>query len=63
MKYKVLDYFEWGQLKLDKGQIIVIENQDDGDALVYVEHYPEKSQVISGQAMTNMVSLKKIKEY
>ncbi|MBD3279366.1 MAG: hypothetical protein GF390_01500 [Candidatus Pacebacteria bacterium] len=63
MKYKVLQYFEWGRLKLEKGQIIIIENNSDGTATVSIKHYPDKSQTVSSQAVDSMVNLKRIKKY
>lgn len=65
-KYKVLKYFQWGRLKLDKGQIIVISDYheyDDDRVLVSVEHYPEKNQPVALGAVEGMVLLKKIEEY
>lgn len=70
MKYKVLQYFQWGNLKLDKGQIIIIEphnpprnNYAQDVSLVSAEHYPEKKQLISTRAIESMISLKKIERY
>lgn len=61
-KYKVIKYFQWGDLKLDKGQIIHIESKNDG-SLVSVAHYPEKNQFVSTKAIESMIFLKKIEEY
>jgi hypothetical protein len=61
-KYKVINYFQWGRLKLDKGQVILIEESDKNNSLVRLEHYPEKSQLVSSKAVTSMVSLNKIEK-
>jgi len=63
-KYKVLEYFQWGQLNLDKNQILLIEELDDRESsMVYVEHYPEKNQLVATQAVESMIFLKKIEKY
>jgi hypothetical protein len=46
-KYKVLQYFQWGRLKLNKGQIIIVTDNGDGLSTVTVEHYPEKEQPVT----------------
>lgn len=61
--YKVLQYFQWGQLKLETGQRIIIEDLGNGDSIVSVDHYPDKTQRISSQATDSMVFLKKIEKY
>lgn len=62
-KYKVISYFQWGDLKLDKGQILLIENQSTERSLVSIEHYPEKNQIVSTKAVESMVFLQKIIKY
>ncbi len=63
MKYKVLQHFQWGQLKLEKNQIILITKSDDNSSLVSINRYPEKSQLINTKAVESMISLKKIERY
>ena len=67
--YKVLQYFQWGDLKLEAGQTIVIQphnppgNTYAQDAsMVSVEHHPEKTQLVATRAIESMVSLKKIQK-
>ena len=64
-KYKVIKYFRWGNLKLNKGQIIIVENKknENGHSLVSIEHYPEKKQFVVAEAIETMVFLKKIEKY
>lgn len=69
-KYKVLQYFQWGNLKLDKGQIVIIKshnppgnNYASDASMVSVEHYPEKNQLVTTKAVETMVFLKKIEKY
>ncbi len=69
-KYKVLQYFQWGKLQLDKGQILIIEPHNAPDAsfaqdasLVTVEHYPDKQQLVATRAIENQIKLKKIERY
>ncbi len=59
--FKVINYFQWGNLSLEPGQILLIENQINGSSLVSVNHYPEKNQLVSTEAVESMVFLKKIK--
>jgi len=63
MKYKVLKHFQWGRLKLEKDQIILITESDNTNSLVSINHYPEKSQLINSKAIQGMISLKKIERY
>lgn len=62
IKYKILDYFQWGELKLNKGQIILVEEQDNGDSMVSVEHYPDRNQLVNSQAVISMEYLEKIEK-
>lgn len=62
-KYKVLKHFQWGTLKLEKNQIILIEAKDDKTSVVSVEHYPDKNQVVSSKAVESMIFLQKIERY
>jgi hypothetical protein len=69
-KFKVITYFQWGNLKLDKGQIILIiphnppgNNYAQDASMVSVEHYPEKKQLVSTKAIESMISLQKIERY
>ncbi len=59
-KYTVLKHFQWGKLLLEKGSIILITKQDEELATVFVEHYPDKSQVIGVKAIEGMMLLKNI---
>lgn len=68
-KYKVLEYFRWGDLMLDKGQIVLVTTHNPQDnnsfklSLISVEHYPNKNQVVATKAVESMVSLQKIAKY
>lgn len=62
-KYKILQYFQWGRLKLEKGQHILIKEKKGENSIVSIEHYPNKSQPIGSKAVESMISLNKIKEY
>lgn len=62
-KYKVLKYFQWGDLTLDKGQIILVEKQNSDHSLVSLEHYPNKSQLVGTSSIEGMTLLKKIEKY
>jgi len=62
-KYKVIQYFQWGNLKLDKGQVILAEIKDNGNSLITVEHYPEEIQLVSTKSIESMIFLKKIERY
>lgn len=62
-KYKVINYFQWGNLKLDKGQILHIEDQGEGRSMVSIEHYPDKNQLVGTSAIEGMMLLKKIEKY
>jgi len=62
-KYKVINYFQWGKLKLNKNQVLCVEKKDSQTSLVYIEHYPEKSQLVNTKAVESMIFLKKIEEY
>jgi hypothetical protein len=62
-KYKVLQYFQWGRLKLEKGQHILIREREGENSIVSIEHYPDKSQPVGVGAKESMILLKKIEEY
>ncbi|MCA9370042.1 hypothetical protein KC686_02705 [Candidatus Woesebacteria bacterium] len=63
MKYKALKYFQWGHLKLDKGQILEITEIDAGSVMVSVQHYPQKNQLVDRKAVKSMVFLGKVEKY
>ncbi len=69
-KYKVLKHFRWGDLELDAGQFILIEKYElpgdhkaDGTSKVSVEHYPDKSTLVSTKAVEGMILLEKIEAH
>lgn len=62
-RYKVLKHFQWGDLYLDAGRIILIEDYGDGMSLVSVEHYPDRKQLVGTNAIEGMELLEKIKKY
>ena len=61
-KFKVITDFQWGKLKLNKGQIISIEQKSDGSAVVLPMFHSDLSQLISSKAVESMVFLKKIEK-
>ena len=66
-KYKVLEYFTWGQLSLDKNQYILVKDLGPNEignprSTVSKEHYPEKQIQVSTPAVESMVLLKKIEK-
>ncbi len=63
MKYKVLQHIKWGELSLEKGQIILIDENDSITSLVSINHYPEKSQIVHKKAVQSIVDLKKLEKY
>jgi predicted lipoprotein len=63
MEYKVIDYFQVGSLKLDKGQIITISEYDEYRDQIKVKHYPDKKQLAGKQVAETFLKLKKIERY
>lgn len=62
-KYKVIDYFQWGKLSLEKGQVITVEDHPDWENSSIVTIYgTNKTQPVSKKAEETMVYFKKIKE-
>lgn len=61
-RYKVLKFFRWGDLVLNKNQII-IENKNNNTSIIKVEHIPCKPQIVSNKAIESMILLKKIENY
>jgi hypothetical protein len=69
-EYQVLKHFEWGRLKLEPGQIIVIDQHafpdSDSRVLVYIKHYrhiDEKTQPIGNKALDSFIDAGYIKNY
>ncbi len=62
-EYIVLQYFQWGQLILEKGQHLLVERTSDDHSMVSIKHYPEKSQLVGTKSIETMIVLQKIKEY
>ncbi|PIY80772.1 MAG: hypothetical protein COY80_01240 [Candidatus Pacebacteria bacterium CG_4_10_14_0_8_um_filter_42_14] len=58
--FKAIHYFQWGNLKLKKGEALLIEELDRDRSLVTVKHHPDKTLIVSTKAVENMVFLKKI---
>ncbi len=62
-EYKVLKYFQWGQLKLEPSQIIVVDfnafpDANDTRILVYLKHYrhiAEKTQPIGSMPLDSFI--------
>lgn len=63
MDYKVIDYFQVGSLKLDKGQIIAITDYDEYRDQIVVKHYPDKKQLAGKKVADTFLKLKKIERY
>lgn len=63
MKYKVLQYFQWGRLKLEKGQSIDIEHIDHKTAEIRTSHNPTQIQPINQRAIETMIQLGKIAQF
>lgn len=69
-KYKALKHFRWGDLELDAGQFILIEKYElpgdhkaGGPSKVSVEHYPDKSTLVSTKAVEEIVLLENIRTH
>ncbi len=66
-RYKVLQYFTWGQLSLDKDHYIFVKDLGANDvgnqrSRIYKEHYPEMNQEVATPAINSMIFLKKIEK-
>ena len=63
-EYKVLDYFTWGELSLDKGEVVYVtiytDTQNRDHALVTKKYHPEQCQVMSPEVVWNMEKLEKL---
>ncbi|PIR62651.1 MAG: hypothetical protein COU65_02480, partial [Candidatus Pacebacteria bacterium CG10_big_fil_rev_8_21_14_0_10_42_12] len=57
---KVIDYFLWGDLKLGKGDILLVEETDRECSRVTVKHHPDRTLLVSSKAVESMIFLKKI---
>lgn len=45
---------------LEKGQVLEVEAKENTTSIVTVEHYPEKTQLVSTKSVESMVLLQKI---
>lgn len=68
-EYRILKYFQWGRLKLEPGQIIVVDpNAFPGEdrVLVYIKYYrhiPEKTQPIGGKPLDTFLQAGYFEKY
>lgn len=63
MKYKVIKHFQWGKLRLEKGQIIEIRTIDLNNIEVFVQHSPNNKQLVNPKSISGMLQLKNIEKY
>lgn len=62
-EYKILKYWQCGNLQLREGQIVNITDNKDGSSLVSIKHYPEKNQLVTTKGIENLLAIKKIEKY
>lgn len=57
-EFKALDHFTWGELSLDKDEVVYVtiytDAQNTDHALVTKKYHPEQCQVVSPEAVWNM---------
>jgi len=62
-EYKILKYWQCGDLQLRESQLVDIQDNKDGSCLVSIKHYPEKNQLISTKGFETVLSLKIIEKH
>lgn len=62
-EYKILKYWQCGNLQLREGQIVTITDNKNCSSLVSIKHYPEKNQLVTSEGVAHLLSIKKIEKY